>query len=416
MAMAFARGKELAHPTIYFPPIYYLATAVPVLDYVFRDESFHPGTKVQYIPSVLYACSAAVVGFALASSWTSGWRLRDREYTVQEANARANVAQQGRNIFAILFLVAAALLVAYLMRYDIQAKLPSSHPSMDLYVMYKRVLGAMSLTAICAAAFDSVSGPRSRPRVILVILAVIFLLNVWVGERDAAVVGFVVVCIYARRLGRTQSLLAFAALFVFVYAVGELRVDARRIMMGKAPERDIELRITEKRFVDLFPICSNLHVFTNTVHVIPTSRPYFHGQTFLDSVATFWPGEIDAKDRTPVLWFQDNYDLQSTTGFAFALDAEGYMNFGWGGPIIVFVFLGGLLGWLYRHSRASLPHPIISCMYWICLLTTVFGIRSDSRAWLKINVFALLLCVAVWCFSVGISLISRPPMPDPDEA
>ncbi len=406
-AIAFARGMELAHPVVYFPPLYYLATALPVLDYILCNEPFHPGTKVQYIPLVLYACSAAVLGFAIAASWTSSWRLRPREYTDQETNARTYLAKQGRDIFAILFCASVALLVAYLAHYDIEAKSPSSHPSQQLYAMYKRGLGAMSLTAICAAAFDNASGTRSRPAIILAILTAMFLLNIWGGERDAAVVGFVVVCIYARRLGKARALLAFAALFLFVYAVGELRVDARRILLGQAPEQDIDLHIADKRLVDFFPICSNLHVFTNTVHVVPTSRPHFYGQTFLDSVATFWPGEIEAKDRTPAIWFQDNYDLQSTTGFAFSLDAEGYMNFGWCGPAILFAVLGGLLGWLFHRSHASLPHPIVSCMYWICLLTTVFGIRSDFRAWLKVNVYAGLLCVAVWCIAIAIARLPK---------
>ncbi len=415
-AIALANGMDLAHPTVYFPPIYYLATATPVLGYVLRDEPFHPGTKVQYIPLVLYACGTAILGFALAAAWTSSGQWRHREYTDQEANARSYLAKQGRNVFAILFLVPAVLLAAYLLRYDIDVKSPSGHPSLELYTMYKRGLGAMSLSVICAAAFDSVSGSRSRPAIILAILVSMLLLCTWVGERDVALVGFVVVCIYARRLGKIRVLLTFAALFLFFYTIGELRVDARRMLLGNAPERGRSLSIADKQLVDIVPICSNLHVFTNTVYVIPGSRPHFYGQTFLDSVATFWPDETDAKERSPMIWFQDNYDLQGEAGFGFALDAEGYMNFGWSGPAIVFAFLGGLLGWLFHRSHALSSHPVASCMYWICLLTTVFGIRSDSRAWLKVNVYAFLLCLAVWCLVVGIARLSNYRSVGPNEA
>lgn len=104
---------------------------------------------------------------------------------------------------------------------------------------------------------------------------------------------------------------------------------------------------------------------------------YFYGQTFLwDIPRSIIPARFYYYQNS-VGWFADQFHaarLRVGQGVGFSLAAEGFINFGYVGVILIFFVFAGLLSFLYNRSHRSFNSFII---YVLVAGFFIFTIRAD---------------------------------------
>jgi oligosaccharide repeat unit polymerase len=155
---------------------------------------------------------------------------------------------------------------------------------------------------------------------------------------------------------------------------------------------------------------SNLLVFTNVTQWVPEQEGYWYGESYVDAALNLIPGLPIGE--TLSMWFKRMYEYQGRSGFAFSMDAEAYVNFGWIGPALVFAGWGAVLGYLYRQSRVR---PGVNTIFiWVLALTSsLFAIRAFSLPLLKMVVYGALGSRLVWFIALAFDQARRQRMPPP---
>jgi len=230
--------------------------------------------------------------------------------------------------------------------------------------------------------------------VALGVIAVYAALCVLNGERDVALVLFAWVAsnspYWTRRfiLGSVAATGLLVLLVPLTREVGLTTNKQAEVIRGLSGEDMVRSALTQAS--------ANLLIFTQVAALIPEDEAYRLGGTYLDSLATFIPGESKAKERALNSWFVEMYTPGGTSGYGFAMDAEAYMNFGWAGPPVVFLLWGLLLGVLYRRARQRRCSTAAEFLCVLVLAVSIFAIRADSRMLLKMVVYGFVSMAALW--------------------
>ena len=101
----------------------------------------------------------------------------------------------------------------------------------------------------------------------------------------------------------------------------------------------------------------------------------FHGYTFwIGIIRGIEPPFINFIDFGAVRWFNETFFSADRAGQGFTLVGEGYINFGYFGIIILFIFVGLLIKFLYLKSNKNIYwFPI----YLLSIPTFMYSIRAD---------------------------------------
>lgn len=146
---------------------------------------------------------------------------------------------------------------------------------------------------------------------------------------------------------------------------------------------------------------SNIIIISNVVYWLDSNQvDFLYGSTYLDSILSLF--QLNGLEKTGRLthWFSliynPNYRLG---GFGFSLDAEAYLNFGYTGVFIVFMFVGFLMKSIWRASitRGTYLSKFLSAYLFYVF---IYGIRGDSNMLIK------QICYGILCFFI-IYLISH---------
>jgi oligosaccharide repeat unit polymerase len=132
----------------------------------------------------------------------------------------------------------------------------------------------------------------------------------------------------------------------------------------------------------------------NIHYVIARGIDDYGGATFIGDVKRYF-SFIYPEQQSTTAWFNDyirnSFGEGGTSGWGFSLVAEGYVNFGWYGPAVLFFFLGVVTALVYRVARLKDYGFIFYLLY---IPTLIYVLRADLSNLLslafKVN-FALVL-------------------------
>lgn len=149
---------------------------------------------------------------------------------------------------------------------------------------------------------------------------------------------------------------------------------------------------------------SILFINTFVLKVFQNGHDFFLGETFLNSLINLAPSWVYKTDYNNLDWFKNLYAAASDSGYGFALDAEGYINFGYAGVVMVF-------GSIALYWKLLLSKFEKSEFYrYLCLFSVgfvMYALRNDSLALIKGIVYAMIIYLALNTGSYLLSLRNR---------
>ncbi len=197
------------------------------------------------------------------------------------------------------------------------------------------------------------------------------------GERDFVFpICSIVIHLLAIRKQRLKNLVAYSlGLFLMIFS-------AVAIFFLRDPTQQSESIISA-----LFNQGSILFINTNILKFLDTSIEFFNGHTYFNSIVNLVPSFIHKTDFNTVNWFKDMYAAKSTSGYGFALDAEGYLNFGMTGVGLTFFIITFVHRLIYNNIDKQPLFLYYSTFY---LSFIMYALRNDSLAFFKGNLYAIL--------------------------
>jgi len=105
--------------------------------------------------------------------------------------------------------------------------------------------------------------------------------------------------------------------------------------------------VKEAIITQILGIIPNYSITSNVMNIVPQKEDYKYGMTYLHDFYELLP-RILTRDYNSNMseWFKRYYAPQVTGAFGFAMEAEGYVNFGYFG-FIVFAVWGAALTFAY---------------------------------------------------------------------
>lgn len=399
-ALAYRSRREIFDPRVFFVLLYAYMTVGPCLFAIITSEPYHPGLKIDELNSVLYSCSAAILGFFIGATIALNGAPRRKQSGVSLCSRR----DQLTNIILCNTLVVCCVVTMILMVYYgylIRSSVSDSGYGKAYLLRFAdpavvrnfRFFGSGCLLfQTLFIIVESVSSKAVLSKKTIVIVGAYTLVCFLNGERDALIVIAVWLTANWQKMSRLQIVTASTGSIFWLGASPMLR------RFGLGWESQINA-VQEASFLDwMHPVMhmsSNLHVYTNVVDAVPSVEPHWFGRSLFLSVASLIPGDFAFKDETPAWWFAEIYDHQRLAGYGFSQDAEAYLNFGWIGPPLWFAFWGFLLALAYRRTITN-SKTIDLFIWWHLAATSAFAIRSDTRGLTKMVVLGIVMAVIIW--------------------
>lgn len=133
----------------------------------------------------------------------------------------------------------------------------------------------------------------------------------------------------------------------------------------------------------------------NIHYVITRGISGYGGETFVGDVKRYF-SFLYPDQQSTTAWFNDyvrnSFGEGGTSGWGFSLVAEGYVNFGWYGPILLFFFIGVLTAFVYRFAGRKDYGFLLYLLY---VPTLIYVVRADLSNLLslafKVNLILVLL-------------------------
>lgn len=150
---------------------------------------------------------------------------------------------------------------------------------------------------------------------------------------------------------------------------------------------------------------SILFINTQVIKMIEESYQFFGGYTYLNSLLNLLPSWIYKTDFNTLAWFKQNYAAASDSGYGFALDAEGWMNFGLIGVSLTYIVMGISQRIAFNNFFAGPFFHYFSVFYTGFVM---YSLRNDSLALLKGNLYAIIFYFIIHTTSKALDKIFAP--------
>ena len=137
---------------------------------------------------------------------------------------------------------------------------------------------------------------------------------------------------------------------------------------------------------------SLLFVNTYTLHLLNNGTEYFWGMTYIYAFMNLLPSGIWSTGFNLPGWLRQHYAPESTSGYGYGLDAEGFLNFSWAGVLLTFVGLG-----LWQRKIFNLKFARGFALYLsvFSVAFTMYSLRNDSTALFKGHFYAVISYMAL---------------------
>lgn len=132
---------------------------------------------------------------------------------------------------------------------------------------------------------------------------------------------------------------------------------------------------------------SLLFINTYTIKIVEETQSFFNGMTYWNSLLNLLPSWIYKTDFNTLEWFKNQYAPNSSSGYGYALDAEGYLNFGYAGVILTFLFIPFLQRYIFNRASKSNFFIYYSIFYGSFVM---YCLRNDSLAFVKGHLYAII--------------------------
>ncbi|MBC77590.1 MAG: hypothetical protein CME64_16415 [Halobacteriovoraceae bacterium] len=133
---------------------------------------------------------------------------------------------------------------------------------------------------------------------------------------------------------------------------------------------------------------SILFINTFVLKVFEQGHEFFYGETFLNSLINLAPSFVYKTDYNNLAWFKNLYAPASDSGYGFALDAEGYINFGFAGVVLVYLSLA--FYWRVLLSKFS-SSEFFRYLTLFSVGFVMYALRNDSLALFKGILYAIII-------------------------
>ena len=335
-------------------------------------------------------CFAAVTGLILT-----------RNKGICEIGEKQNLAIASRDLALVLMVGASLVIFFYALKeggLNFEKALHRDSKDGIAKIVYRLLIVATMLSTMVAISLDSLCYRIGQSKLKLVLFS-LALQIVWcwlMSERNV-----VLTLVLTAALYRGKGTWKLAACTIGIAFLMLLLVQLNRNANHKKTKLDSN-SVSEYVHAEGLPkFSASLTVFTNVIDTVPERHDFFYGWTYLTSLQTFLPGDpLNARERSIATWFPENYYYQANSGVDFALDAEGYVNFGWVGPPLVFIFIAFVLSKLYnrrcRFGLAAIVYPVV-------VLVALGAIRTNSQTTFKMTAGAFVCCYLVLAFASKIA-------------
>lgn len=198
-----------------------------------------------------------------------------------------------------------------------------------------------------------------------------------VGERDFVfpIIALIVHNLAFKKITKKESLLYVAGFFGFM-ALSTIIFFIRDANQS-----------TGSALEGLLNQGSILFINTQVIKMLNESYQFFGGYTYFNSILNLLPSWIYKTDFNTLAWFKQNYAAASDSGYGFALDAEGWMNFGLIGVSLTYIVMGISQRIAFNNFFAGPFFHYFSVFYTGFVM---YSLRNDSLALLKGNLYAII--------------------------
>lgn len=399
------RGRwDFFHPLVF--PLLYIAVSFLLPIWV-TFVSGHPVgslsrniTVATNTPSLL---CLGVLGFAAGAALPFRSRPRAARAEEERRSAATVLLQAGRG----LTVVALGLSLLQLRQGGILARGldQTTYTSADTLAVVLKVLPPTAALLLCAAAALRDSGRTLTRLDWLLVLMLIASIGVRGSRNTAIAIALVVLFTYTRQ-ARKPKLITLAAGLAGAVGFMLLVLRYRNEVRGVSGTRTW----WESILGDMAPVGFSTGVVASHV---PAAAPYEHGATMVAAALRLLPGPLSVRlfgepDDTGARVFRDLIQLNNpNAGVGFSLPADGYLNFGIVGLVLVCFLLGALMAWAY--ARVDLRSVTVRGMIYPLLVALMpFGLRSDLLGMSKAVLYPAVMLLVVVVVARTVSSSTRP--------
>lgn len=212
---------------------------------------------------------------------------------------------------------------------------------------------------------------------------------------------FAVYLIYCVVIGERDFIFPLFSIFIIKSIVETKKHAALKLIGGGAALAGLATAIfflrdtTQESFNPIAAILSQgsiLFVNTYVLKIFEGGRAFFYGETYWNSLLNLAPSWIYQTDYNNLDWFKNQYAAASDSGYGFALDAEGYMNFGLIGVCASFFLIGLFLKILIANFHKS---EFARYMTLFSVGFIMYALRNDSLALFKGLLYGAIIYLAL---------------------
>lgn len=243
------------------------------------------------------------------------------------------------------------------------------------------------------------------PIVPLVFLAIYALAVFRIGRRryvlEVGIAALLIAHYYLRRVKIRELVAAMLVLLLIFGVIGQARALMAQGFEGmyfEARERfgpdTILHSIDDTQVVPL--------TVSETAALVPSLQPFKFGLSYLEAFEVLVPVSLyPTRPLASGQWFVWAYDPLTAArggGYSYSMIAEGYLNFGYLGPFIVYFFIGRLLRGMEEFRRRAPQSKSRMLVYAIASVLLISLLRGDAAGLLKtfVGVYVPALLAARW--------------------
>lgn len=392
-------GIDFFHPLIF--PLIYVSTSflVPVWVTFWLDSpvgSFARDTPLANNTPVLLLLG--VLGFALGAAVP--WKTKPSSKEDRESGRIQRVAGavlvSGRVL--ALFALALAIRELYLGGVAVRALNQTTY-TLDDSISVLTKLSSIATAVVLVGAHSALQSPKLLSRIDWAFILSILIATGLRGDRNAAISVILVLAFTAARHGGSLKPVigGFVAAVTFMVVVLRYRNSVRGVEAGDG--------IMEILLGDLAPAGFSTSA---VAAVVPEIYPYEWGSTIVAALVRQLPGPVanwlfGPPTDTGSSKFREIIGYSNPNGgVGFSLPAEGYLNFGPAGIVILCAVVGGFCAWAYARSEVRSTRPRAH-LYTVVIAVLPFALRTDLLGFTKSILYTFIIVAVVFSFAVAVS-------------
>ncbi|HGZ6405226.1 TPA: O-antigen polymerase [Vibrio parahaemolyticus] len=212
--------------------------------------------------------------------------------------------------------------------------------------------------------------PKIKSKIMLFMVLYTLVISLLLGERNVLLSTLIMLLFYASMMKSisNKKIIAYSlSIFLLIPVLGMFKnVFTTNVQLDDDSSMFISLLNGEFRSAGY-----NLNVILND------DSELLYGKTITgDVLRSFVPGFI-YKFENAILWYNKKYHaniLSQGRGYGFSLAAEGYVNFGYAGIFIWFIFVSSLILYIYDKSLYDEKWLVV---YFLIVPTFIYSLRGD---------------------------------------